>query len=162
MAWRRWYLRNTAHGLRLCPLVSNINQHWKPGEPYCAYDATFDANSPRYQNSAKSLDLKTFYTSDAGIYAVKNYNQYDDEGGRELMYDIAGSVYLWGEVIEYTRGYRAQYAYPKHLWIEPHVIDNTHSIQSHESWLDTKMTRLAIAQELRRIYGVEVTVGSPE
>ena len=30
---------------------------------------------------------------------------------------VIGSVYLWGEYTEHVYGYRAEFAYPKHLWI---------------------------------------------
>jgi len=30
---------------------------------------------------------------------------------------VAGSVYLWGEVKEYTEGYLAEFAYAKELWM---------------------------------------------
>ncbi len=30
---------------------------------------------------------------------------------------VTGEVYLWGKVIECERGFRAQYAYPKRLWV---------------------------------------------
>ena len=38
---------------------------------------------------------------------------------------VVGSVYLWGQFIEYKYGYRAQYCYPKHLWI---VDKNLHHL----------------------------------
>lgn len=31
--------------------------------------------------------------------------------------DVAGEVYLWGEVKEHALGYTAQFAYPKQLWV---------------------------------------------
>lgn len=35
----------------------------------------------------------------------------------EYKADVAGEVYLWGEVKEHSGGYTAQYAYPKRLWM---------------------------------------------
>jgi hypothetical protein len=35
---------------------------------------------------------------------------------------VAGSVLLWGKVIEGTFGYRAQYAYPERLWLLPPAL----------------------------------------
>jgi hypothetical protein len=53
---------------------------------------------------------------DAGIHAVKN-----DLSLLSLFTTyaahVAGSVYLWGEVKEYTEGYLAEFAYPKELWM---------------------------------------------
>jgi hypothetical protein len=33
---------------------------------------------------------------------------------------VIGEVYLWGEVAEHESGYRAQFAYPKELWVSRH------------------------------------------
>ncbi len=54
--------------------------------------------------------------------------------GREVI--VAGTVSLWGEVIVYERGYRAQFAYPRQL-----------------SWTSGDPKLL---QELAAIYGCEV------
>jgi hypothetical protein len=54
--------------------------------------------------------------------------------GRELI--VAGTVSLWGEVIVYEHGYRAQFAYPRQL-----------------SWTSGDPKLL---QELATIYGCEV------
>ncbi len=34
---------------------------------------------------------------------------------------VFGQVSLWGRIIETTKGFRAQYAYPKELWL----LDNS-------------------------------------
>ena len=36
-------------------------------------------------------------------------------------YGIHGEVYLWGTVVEHERGWRAQFAYPKNLFLSPDV-----------------------------------------
>ena len=73
-------------------------------------------------------------THGRGIYAAKT-----KIGGVEATSDwkgcVFGKVALWGKVIEHERGYRAQFAYPQHLWCEDG----------------------ATAQELRRLYGIEVS-----
>jgi hypothetical protein len=60
---------------------------------------------------------------DAGIHAAKEASQ-TIQLWREYTGDAAGSVYLWGEVQEFTQGYTAEFAYPKELWM-PEDTDPT-------------------------------------
>jgi hypothetical protein len=57
-----------------------------------------------------------------GIHAIKNgaaipqlAQDYDLLKDQKI---VAGSVYLWGRVVEKERGYLAQYAYPKEIWVD--------------------------------------------
>jgi hypothetical protein len=55
-----------------------------------------------------------------GVYAAKNL-----EHLRQLGYEgsgIRGEVHLWGTVVEHELGWRAQFAYPKTLFLTPDVI----------------------------------------
>jgi hypothetical protein len=55
-----------------------------------------------------------------GVYAAKNL-----EHPRRFGYTgrgIHGEVYLWGTVVEHKLGWRAQFAYPKSLFLPPHAI----------------------------------------
>ncbi len=49
-----------------------------------------------------------------GIYAAKTLHHY---GAGYEQYGIHGEVYLWGTVVEHERGWRAQLAYPKNLFL---------------------------------------------
>ena len=51
-----------------------------------------------------------------GIHAVKD-GSYVEHLWHSYSADVAGSVYLWGEVKEHTQGYLAEFAYPKELWM---------------------------------------------
>jgi hypothetical protein len=51
-----------------------------------------------------------------GIHAVKNDLRVPTLF-TEYVANVAGSVYLWGEVKEHTEGYLAEFAYPKELWM---------------------------------------------
>jgi hypothetical protein len=54
-------------------------------------------------------------SDDGGIYAVKSIA----EVWKYLDGDcISGSVNLWGTVMEHPEGFRAEYAYPKELWVQ--------------------------------------------
>jgi hypothetical protein len=55
-----------------------------------------------------------------GVYAAKNL-----EHLRQLGYEgcgIRGEVHLWGTVVEHELGWRAQFAYPKTLFLTPNLI----------------------------------------
>jgi preprotein translocase subunit YajC len=40
-------------------------------------------------------------------------------------YGICGEVYLWGTVVEHEQGFRAQFAYPKNLYLPPKMLPST-------------------------------------
>jgi len=50
-----------------------------------------------------------------GVYASKSLEQLRTTGYER--YGICGEVYLWGKVVEHERGWRAQLAYPKNLFL---------------------------------------------
>jgi preprotein translocase subunit YajC len=58
-----------------------------------------------------------------GVYAAKNLEHLRQFGyaGR----GIHGAVYLWGTVVEHKLGWRAQFAYPKSLFLPPEAIPFT-------------------------------------
>lgn len=56
----------------------------------------------------------------AGIHAVK-HGQHLLNLWNEYHAEVAGEVYLWGQVIEHTEGYLAEFAYPKQLFVGNHA-----------------------------------------
>ena len=40
-------------------------------------------------------------------------------------FGIYGEVYLWGTVVEHELGWRAQFAYPKNLFLSPDALPFT-------------------------------------
>ena len=57
-----------------------------------------------------------------GIYAAKTLHHF---GAGYEQYGIHGEVYLWGTVVEHERGWRAQLAYPKNLFLSPDALPFT-------------------------------------
>ncbi len=57
-----------------------------------------------------------------GIYAAKTLHHF---GAGYEQYGIHGEVYLWGAVVEHERGWRAQLAYPKNLFLSPDALPFT-------------------------------------
>ena len=84
---------------------------WSPRQPLaakCGAGNAHDADEPPY------LDCT------CGVYAAKSR-----EHLRQLGYEgrgIRGEVYLWGTVQEHELGWRAQFAYPKTLFLPLHLI----------------------------------------
>ena len=58
-----------------------------------------------------------------GVYAAKNIDHLRRFGYEEC--GILGEVYLWGTVVEHKLGWRAQFAYPKSLFLPPNTIPFT-------------------------------------
>lgn len=60
-----------------------------------------------------------------GIYAVKTLsdaNGYIANFTNVGISRAVGLVSLWGKIVEGTEGWRAQFAYPKHVWVLKNVI----------------------------------------
>lgn len=93
VAYRAWKL---VEGLEGIPLLYSVVQDccWPPYEALRATEMRSDTS--------------------AGIYAFKNES---DAPSYFSDNHLMGAVYLWGEVIEHDEGYRAEYAYPKELWV---------------------------------------------
>ena len=80
------------------------------GQPYLASSTQRDILWPYRKR------LETDLFRDAGIHATKDaksmlslWHSYDAS--------VAGEVYLWGQVREFTGGYTAEFAYPKKLYM---------------------------------------------
>ena len=63
-----------------------------------------------------------------GIHAMKSLNHYKTFYGG---FCIKGKVYLWGLIIEHEKGYRAEYAYPKCLYLDGVKDDTIRMIASN-------------------------------
>ena len=58
-----------------------------------------------------------------GIHAVKTLHHFRSAGYEQ--FGIYGEVYLWGTVVEHELGWRAQFAYPKNLFLSPDTLPFT-------------------------------------
>jgi hypothetical protein len=92
-------------------LRSLNGKRWSPRQPVaakCGAENAHDAHEP------PRLDCS------CGVYAAKSR-----EHLRQLGYEgrgIRGEVHLWGTVVEHELGWRAQFAYPKTLFLPPDAI----------------------------------------
>ena len=115
VAYRAWQL--DANGLK-----SLCGERWKPSQLLAARcrasvvvgpiagreEAVHDAHEPPHTNCT------------CGVYASKSLEQLLTTGYERC--GIHGEVYLWGTVVEHERGWRAQFAYPKSLVLQPDAI----------------------------------------
>ena len=58
-----------------------------------------------------------------GVYASKSLEHLRTTGYER--YGICGEVNLWGTVVEHEQGFRAQFAYPKNLYLPPKMLPIT-------------------------------------
>lgn len=100
VGWRAWSAVNQRQEGALKSLVNGY--YWMPGKAVqCRCMCCNGFCKPTMINSS-------------GFYAFKTIKQLlEDNAHRNL--NIIGQVYLWGTVVECTRGYRAEFAYPKAL-----------------------------------------------
>jgi hypothetical protein len=100
LAWRMWVM----NGGKLTS-VHYSSQPWKPKQRFSAHCFTCKPlPEPRCT---------------CGVYAKRNI-EYSFWVNNQRSSCVLGLVYLWGNIVEGDRGYRAQFAYPAKLFI----IDN--------------------------------------
>lgn len=112
--WRRWSVEMFGNELR-----SNNGVRWTPYEKLTAeckqvtqvYDVLLGLGPPT------EVKCKGVHCT-CGIYAYKTPEdaKFGENAPRNLStgsVDCWGEVYLWGRVIEHSKGWRAQFAYPK-------------------------------------------------
>jgi preprotein translocase subunit YajC len=56
-----------------------------------------------------------YFSCTCGVYAAKTIEHLRQCGYRK--FGVHGEVYLWGKIVEHERGWRAQFAYPKALFL---------------------------------------------
>jgi len=101
-------------------LKSLNGEPWLPGRPLAAGCRRTIVPGAKAVHGAHQLPHSD---CTCGVYAAKNI-----EHLRQFGYEgrgIHGEVYLWGTVVEHKLGWRAQFAYPKSLFLPPTAIPFT-------------------------------------
>jgi len=117
VAYRAWQW--DAHGLR-----SLNGEPWIAGRPLAAACRT--ARVARRVDRAKvmrGVHAAPQMDCTCGIYAAKNLDHLRQTGYER--YGICGEVYLWGSLVECEFGWRAQFAYPKALYLSSNTLPVT-------------------------------------
>src|ERR1035437_8520782 len=106
-------------------LKSLCGERWHPSQSLAARCRASAVVGPIVGRAEAVHDAHEVPQTDCtcGVYAAKNL-----EHLRQFGYEgrgIHGEVYLWGTVVEHELGWRAQYAYPKSLFLPPDAIPFT-------------------------------------
>lgn len=166
VGWRYWRVIRTHSGLRLTGMW--YRYQWPPDKPLtaqCKHSPIAEAYSialgresghqspaPLYRMSDGTLFTPcTSQPSACGIYALRKQYMLRDRDHYTMLFSLrddglggcSGRVELWGRVIPYERGYRAEYARP----LGPLTFHPSERVTNVEEMID----------ELSAIYGVEVT-----
>ena len=98
-------------GFGLCGLGTVVRWQAKPLDTHIPAKCEVVGGYP-HADPAPSIDCS------CGWWAYKDFDILQSKLADYLTQEIClGPVNLWGEVIETEIGYRAQYAYPKELWL---------------------------------------------
>ena len=111
VAWRAWRVDNEGrYGLQLRSITYPV--HWPFRKPIRAHCMTqIKGNKVVHPHSGAP-----HVAHGCGIYSVKEREHLARWAvGKILLAEagIVGQVSLWGDIVEFTQGYLAEYAYPK-------------------------------------------------
>lgn len=107
-----------------CKLVSCVKKYPWPLRRRLCRDLFDNAGIHAVKNTYRLVGSDSLYASAFG----------SSEGlWREYDAEVAGSIYMWGEVKECSEGYLAEFAYPKQLWM-PEDTDPTIILQLEENY----------------------------
>lgn len=112
--WRAWRLRrNTEGALRIAPTTPRPD--WEPGVPIHA--TCSGAHEREYM--VYNPELAQFHRSPepgctCGVHAMKDPRRLRRSRPGKTA-GVIGTVAMWGRVIEHTKGWRAEFAYPARL-----------------------------------------------
>lgn len=116
IGWRAWRVKPVAKPV-LAPLL-HIASPW-PGRK--AIKAVCHGNRRHPNITVRELTYPPFFHCSCGVYALKTVGHLLRHDFRILSNTLMvyGPVALWGKVIRHSAGYRAQYAYPLALFVDP-------------------------------------------
>jgi len=142
VGYRVWRWRATG-------LQSLNGEPWLPGRPLAARCGTAAGGTiVAGAEAGHGADELPHSDCTCGVYAAKSL-----EHLRQIGYarrGIHGEVYLWGTVVEHKQGWRAQFAYPKSLFLPPDTIP------SNLSEIDARLKTLLA-------FGADISLlGDPE
>jgi hypothetical protein len=117
LGWRAWKVWTPLSGSKSCPAFSSVilDTPWTPRRRFSA-EHSFDLGA----SCRGLLDLEC----SCGIYAFRDpleafvYLMKVRDRVLGMSVEVAiGTVSLWGAVIECELGYKAEYAYPRHIYL---------------------------------------------
>lgn len=138
IGWRAWGVKPDLEfgEIPLLRSVTYSDHAWTPGEPT-------EAECRRAHRGTHEVPHETHT---CGLYSAKTrerlmsmeYHRYDAE--QRGLFHVVGSVSLWGKIVEGSQGWRAQFGYPRELFLP------------FEAW--------SLAAPLTEAYGVPVRLNN--
>jgi hypothetical protein len=125
VGWRYWRLNRER---TLLKSLTGRGETWPVGrafEAVCRH-AKRDAKDVRYQFVGGYIRSRHGAPEEGctcGIYAAQDLKTLRSKMLFGLGLMVVGEVSLWGKIITGTRGYRAQFAYPKRLYVVQRMAD---------------------------------------
>jgi hypothetical protein len=103
-------------------LKSLCGERWHPGQSLAARCRASAVVGPIVGRAEAVHDARDVPQANCtcGVYAAKTFHHLCSVGYAKC--GIHGEVYLWGTVVEHELGWRAQFAYPKSLFLPPDLI----------------------------------------
>jgi hypothetical protein len=101
-------------------LKSLNGELWVPRQPLSAVCRADRSGSIAGLSKATHVGELPCFTCSCGIYAAKTVEHLHHCGYGKVA--VRGEVNLWGRVVEHARGWRAQFAYPRSLFLVPATI----------------------------------------
>jgi hypothetical protein len=125
VGWRYWRLDDAG---RLASL-GDVGFSWQPGEPYRAYCKSGQRDPYDFRHRYVSGLVTEWHDSPeercrCGLYAARSLEDLRGQLLTGLALGVVGEVFLWGKVIPGQLGYRAQFAYPKRLYVMRRTHDS--------------------------------------
>ncbi|MFZ0735308.1 MAG: hypothetical protein WAM79_23530 [Candidatus Sulfotelmatobacter sp.] len=125
-------------------LKSLCGERWHPSQSLAARCRASTVVGPIVGRSEAADDHDAPQANcTCGIYAVKTLHHFRSAGYEQ--FGIYGEVYLWGTVVEHELGWRAQFAYPKNLFLSPDTLPFT-------------LTEIQVRLRLLVAYGIHIFV----
>ena len=109
VGWRMWKLLVDGDGKVNIDSMHQGHGCWRPMEPARGLCAGYDDPS-ELNHRCPSWEHR------CGIHAVKEIEQLQKWGNPDSK--VLGQVEMWGRVLEYEQGYRAEWAYPIKLFLQ--------------------------------------------
>ena len=88
---------------KLAAIANPDDAVWEPGEVLSAVCAKGKRHPVPFMNCT------------CGFYATKTYDKLVENGYH--LSGVWGTVSMWGKSIDWTEGYKSQFAYPRELWV---------------------------------------------
>jgi hypothetical protein len=111
LGWRAWRLVRSAGELRIVPTTPRAA--WEPRVPIHATCSGSHTREYMIHNPELAKDHRSPEPGcTCGVHAAKDPGRLARTGRASA---VVGRVAMWGRVIEHTKGYRAEFAYPARL-----------------------------------------------